>query len=80
MAEKKSPAQVRAEQELAEYSTYRAIQPIIPPGHDVVAFRPGHAVPVSQVEEHGYLEQGLVEKLTGEAKEQAQAAALPKPE
>lgn len=79
MAEKKkSPAELRAEQELAEYSTYRATQPI---WHDgVIAYQPGHAVPVSNVEAYGYHEQGLVEKLTGEAKEQAQAASLPKPE
>lgn len=71
MAAKKAH-ETRAEQELAEYGTYRAVAPIIPPGYDTVGFLPGHIVPVSHVEAYGYLDQGLVEKLTGDEKTQAQ--------
>lgn len=83
----KKPAETRAEQEKAEYSTYRAVAPIIPPGYDVVGFLPGHIVPVSHVEQYGYHEQGLVEKLSGEEKAQAEQTSpfvaegpIPQPE
>lgn len=70
---KKSPLELRLEQEIAEYSTYRAIAPI--PFGNTIAFQPGHPVPVSHVEQYRYDEQGLVEKLTGEARQQAVDAA-----
>jgi hypothetical protein len=73
MAASKSPEQLRAEAEIAEYSTYRAILPIVHDG--ALAYVPGHAVPVSNVEKYGYHEQGLVEKITGEEKTAAQDRA-----
>jgi hypothetical protein len=72
MAEKKSPHQVRAEAEAAEYTTWKAKVDI---WHDgVVAYRPGHAVPVSNVAQYKYDEQDLVERVRGEEKAQASAA------
>jgi hypothetical protein len=65
----KSPEQVRAEAEIAEYSTYRAVLPIVFDG--ALVHVPGHAVPASNVERHGWLEQGLVEKITGDEKQVA---------
>lgn len=62
----------RAEQELAEYSTFRAKVPIWHEGY--VAYRPGHAVPVSNVEKYHYDEQGLVERVRGDERVQAQQA------
>ena len=59
----------RAEQELAEYSTFRAKVDI--PYGGVVAYRKGQAVPVSNVEKYGYHEQGLVKQLRGEERTQA---------
>lgn len=51
----------RAEAEMAEYSTFRAVTDI--PHGSVVAYRKGQAVPVSNVEKYGYDKQGLVEKV-----------------
>lgn len=64
----------RAEQELAEYSTFRAKVDI--PYGGVVAYRKGQAVPVSNVEKFHYDEQGLVERVRGEDRVQAQQAAV----
>jgi hypothetical protein len=61
--------EARAKAEAAEYSTYQAVAPIYHDG--VVAYQPGHAVPVSNVEAYGYHNDGLVKKLTGEAAQQA---------
>jgi hypothetical protein len=72
MAAQKSPEQVRAEAEAAEYSTWRAVAPI--PFGNTIAFMPGHPVPVSHVEQYKYDEQGLVERVRGEDKQQAVAA------
>lgn len=44
-----------------EHGTYRAVHDI--PVGGVVAFRAGHAVPVTAVEREGYDEQGLVEEV-----------------
>lgn len=74
----KSPAQIRAEQEIAEYSTWRAKVPIYHEGS--IAYQPGHAVPVSNVELYKYDEQGLVERLTGEDKERATVASTRVPD
>jgi hypothetical protein len=71
---KKSPEQVRAEQERTEYSTWVAVAPI--PFGNTLAFQPGHPVPVSHVEQYKYDEQGLVERVRGEDRQQA-AAAVP---
>jgi hypothetical protein len=71
-ATKKSPEQVRAEEEAAEYSTWRAVAPI--PYGNSVAFMPGAPVPVSHVETYKYDEQGLVERVRGEDRQQAVAA------
>lgn len=65
MAEEKDPAllayEQRAAQEAVEYGTWRAKYPI---QHDgVIAYMPGHAVPVSNVERYGYDEMGLVERV-----------------
>ena len=68
----KKSFEARAEAEAAEYSTYRAIVPI--PHGNTIAYQPGHAVPVSNVEQYGYDKQGLVEKITGEEKTQAEQA------
>jgi hypothetical protein len=70
---KKSPEQIRAEQEAAEYSTWVAVAPI--PFGNATAFMPGHPVPVSHVEQYKYDEQGLVERVRGEDRQQAAAAA-----
>lgn len=75
MAAQKSAAQVRAEQELAEYTTWRAVSPIA--FGNTIAFMPGHPVPVSHVEQYKYDEQGLVERVRGEEKAQAEAAHAP---
>jgi hypothetical protein len=69
----KSPEQIRAEQEIAEYSTYRAIAPIVHDG--ALAYVPGHAVPVSNVQQYGYDELGLVEKIKGDEKSAAEDRA-----
>jgi hypothetical protein len=74
MAASKSPEQLRAEAEIAEYSTYRAILPIVHDG--ALVHVPGHAVPASNVERHGWFEQGLVEKIKGEEKQVAVDKAL----
>jgi hypothetical protein len=71
VAAKKS-FETRAEQEAAEYSTWRAVHPI--PFGDQIAFQPGHIVPNSHVEQYKYDEQGLVERIRGE--EKAVAAAI----
>lgn len=68
-------AKSRAEQEAAEYSTWRAIAPI--PHGNTIAYQPGHAVPVSNVEQYGYDKQGLVERVKGEEAVQAEQAAPP---
>lgn len=65
----------RAEAEAVEYSTFVASSDIYHDGQ--VAYRPGHAVPVSNVELYKYDEQGLVKRLRGEEKAQALAANSP---
>jgi hypothetical protein len=70
----KSPEQIRAEAEIAEYATYRAILPIVHDG--ALAYVPGHPVPVSNVVLHKYDEQGLVEKIKGDEKAVAEAKAI----
>jgi hypothetical protein len=62
----------RAEEEAAEYSSFVATSDIYHDGE--VAYRPGHAVPVSNVERYKYHDQGLVKQLRGEEKAQAAAA------
>jgi hypothetical protein len=62
----------RAEEELAEYSTYVATADISFNG--VPAYRAGHPVPVSNVRKFRYDEQGLVKKVRGEERTQAQQA------
>lgn len=59
-----SPFQARAREEAAEYSTYRAVANIFFEG--ALAYRPGHAVPVSNVRLHGYDRDGLVERVDGQ--------------
>lgn len=81
MATKKA-YESRAEAEIAEYSTWRAVVPI--PHGNSIAYQPGHVVPVSNVEQYGYDKQGLVEKISGEEKTQAEqavtdSAAVPAP-
>jgi hypothetical protein len=66
-------AQERASAEAAEYTTWRAVAPI--PFGNATAFMPGHPVPVSHVEQYKYDEQGLVERVRGEDRQQAAAAA-----
>lgn len=56
--------QQRAQQEQLEYSTYRAKYPI--PHDGVIAYQPGHAVPISNVKKHGYDRDGLVERVDGQ--------------
>jgi len=62
----------RAEQELAEYSTYVATATILHNG--APAYRAGHPVPVSNVRKFRYDEQGLVKRVRGEERTQAQQA------
>ena len=62
----------RAEEELAEYSTYVATADISFNG--VPAYRVGHPVPVSNVKKFRYDEQGVVKHVRGEERQQAQAA------
>ena len=64
--------EARAKAEAAEYSTFRAKVPIWHEGF--IAYQPGHPVPVSNVERYHYDEQGLVERVTGDEKVQAQQA------
>jgi hypothetical protein len=64
--------EARAKAEAAEYATWRAKVPIWHEGF--IAYRPGHPVPVSNVEKYHYDEQGLVERVSGDAKVQAQQA------
>jgi hypothetical protein len=47
--------------QIVEYGTYVASSPIDVGG--VRAYNVGDPVPISNVEEHGYLDQGLVEKV-----------------
>lgn len=77
MATKKA-FESRAEAEAAEYGTYVATADIL--FGSVVAYRAGQAVPVSNVEKYKYDEQGLVKKLRGEEKTQAQQAGSVSPE
>ena len=74
MAESKAlkAFEARAKAEAAEYSTFRAKVPIYHEGY--VAYRPGMAVPVSNVERYAYDEQGLVERVRGEDRVQAKQA------
>lgn len=59
--------------QVKEYGTYVAVQPI---NYGVVrVYNVGDPVPVSNVERHGYLEQGLVAKVTTKAAAQAVGAA-----
>jgi hypothetical protein len=67
-------AQERTAAEAGEYTTWRAVAPI--PFGNAIAFMPGQPVPVSHVEQYKYDEQGLVERVRGEDKQQA-AAAVP---
>jgi hypothetical protein len=62
----------RAEEELAEYSTFVATADISFNG--APAYRKGHPVPVSNVAKFHYDEQGLVKNLRGEERAQAQQA------
>lgn len=62
--------EARAKAELDEYSTFRAKVPIYHEG--VVAYQPGHPVPVSNVKLYAYDEQGLVERVKGDERVQAQ--------
>ena len=71
----KKAFEARAEQEAAEYSTWRAVAPI--PFGNTIAYQPGHPVPVSNVERYGYDKQGLVEKVSGEEKTQLEQAVPP---
>ena len=64
----------RAEDELAEYSTFVATADISFNG--APAYRVGHPVPVSNVAKFHYDEQGLVKKVRGEERAQAQQAAV----
>lgn len=64
--------EARAKAEAAEYSTFRAKVPIWHEGF--IAYQPGHPVPVSNVERYHYDEQGLVERVTGDERVQAQQA------
>lgn len=48
-----------------EYGQFRAIQQIYYDG--VLAYNEGHAVPASNVELHGYLDDGLVERVSDES-------------
>jgi len=72
MATAKKAYEKRAEEELAEYSTFVATADISFNG--VPAYRAGHPVPVSNVEKFRYDEQGLVRRVRGEERSQAQAA------
>lgn len=56
--------EARAAEELGEYNTFRAVAEIYVDG--LVAYRVGHAVPVSNVRAHGYDRDGLVERVDGE--------------
>lgn len=62
----------RAEAELAEYSTFRAKVDI--PYGGVVAYRAGQPVPVSNVAKFKYDDQGLVKRVRGEERVQAEQA------
>lgn len=62
----------RAEEELAEYSTFVATSDIKFNG--APAYRAGQPVPVSNVEKYRYDEQGLVKRVRGEERAQAQQA------
>ena len=64
--------EARAKAEKAEYSTWRAKSPIYHEG--AIAYQPGQPVPVSNVELYKYDEQGLVERVTGDDRVQAQQA------
>lgn len=75
MATNKKSFETRAEQEGAEYSTYRAVADI--PHGNTIAYRAGMAVPVSNVERYKYDEQGLVERVKGDEVVQAQQAVPP---
>ncbi|GAC1375213.1 MAG: hypothetical protein NVSMB4_03260 [Acidimicrobiales bacterium] len=68
-----TPAEIAAQQ-AAEYGTYVAVQDIFFDG--ARAYNVGHPVPVSNVEAHGYLEDGLVKKV-GDDSEPAEPAAAP---
>lgn len=77
----------RYRQEREEYGTWVAVSPITYDG--VVVYQPGHAVPKSNVERHGYDADGLVERVDGgkpaeentppEAPARAGAPATPAP-
>ena len=59
----------------AEYGTYQAIAPILHNG--VLAYNVGDAVPVSNVEQYGYLEQGFVAEIGAEVPAPPTPPALP---
>jgi hypothetical protein len=64
----------RKEQEI-EFSTYRAIGDI--PWGTVTAFYAGEVVPKSTVEDRGWLDMGLVEKIDTKDAKEASAPATP---
>lgn len=70
----KKAFETRAEQELAEYGTFRATQTIYVDG--VRAYVKGHPVPVSNVQKFRYDEMGLVERVDGAEKAEPQAATV----
>jgi hypothetical protein len=55
----------RAQEQAVEYGTYVANQTIFFNG--VIAYQPGHPVPVSNVKKYKYDEQGLVYKIDSKA-------------
>lgn len=59
--------EVRRLAQIAEYGTYVAVAPIDVSG-GIRAYNVGDPVPISNVVEHGYLEQGLVEKVASAPK------------
>lgn len=60
-----------------EYGTYVATQPIVING--VRAYNAGNPVPVSNVDQYGYLEQGLVRRADEPAPEPVAPESVPLP-
>jgi hypothetical protein len=70
-------AQARIDEEAKEYSTWVAVGDIAAaPG--VLAYTRGHVVPVSNVEKHGYDEDGLV--VLQDSREGRAIMGIPEPE
>jgi hypothetical protein len=65
-----TPEELQARQ-VAEYGQFVAVQPIYYDG--ALAYAPGHPVPASNVEAHGYLAAGQVERVA--TKTEAKKAA-----